>query len=104
MHLLPLPNRVPIDDFKNAVIALTLFDKNDRDVFECLSKLYGFSQNPQEKQQPHLSTHIIVHKIEQIAASATLRQLWALKQKHQNTVKLPNIVKLDWLIDSMMVG
>jgi len=43
MHLLPLPQRVPITDFKIAIITMSLFEKNDKEVFECLAKLYGFS-------------------------------------------------------------
>jgi hypothetical protein len=49
MHLMPLPTRVPINCFKIAVIALTLFEKKDREVFECLANLYGFSKNPNER-------------------------------------------------------
>jgi len=33
MHLFPLPVRVPIEAFKPATITLTLFDKNDKEVF-----------------------------------------------------------------------
>ena len=73
MHLMPLPQRVPIDVLSQAIIALTLFEKNDKDIFECLAKIYGFGRSPQEKMQPHLSTHIIVNKVDQIAKSATLR-------------------------------
>ena len=73
MHLMPLPQRVPIEVLSQATIALTLFEKNDKDIFECLAKIYGFGRSPQEKMQPHLSTHIIVNKVDQIAKSATLR-------------------------------
>ena len=104
MHLMPLPQRVPIEGLSQATIALTLFEKNDKDIFECLAKIYGFGRNPQEKMQPHLSTHIVVNQLDKIAMSATLRQLWNLKQTHQEKIKLPIIVKLDWLIDSMMRG
>ena len=84
MHLMPLPQRVPIEGLSQATIALTLFEKkNDKDIFECLAKLYGFGRNPQEKLQPHLSTHIVVNQVDQLAKSATLRQVWTLKQTHQ---------------------
>ncbi len=58
MHLLPLPQRIPVADFGTTLIALTLFDKNDKEVFECLVKLYGFKPHP----KPWECTHIVVHK------------------------------------------
>ncbi|TNV81653.1 hypothetical protein FGO68_gene48 [Halteria grandinella] len=100
MHLLPLPNKVPIPSFSQAIVTLTLFEKNDREVFEFLVGLYGFGRNADEKQRPHRSTHIVVHKVEMLAQSATLKALSMIKTQRER----PKVVSLDWLIDSMMFG
>lgn len=42
MHLLPLPQRIPVTEFETVNVALTLFEKADKDVFDRLVKLYGF--------------------------------------------------------------
>lgn len=100
MHLLPLPNKVPIASFSKAIVTLTLFDQNDREVFEFLVGLYGFGKNLDERQMPHRSTHIVVHKVDLLAQSATLKQLSLIRTQRQK----PQVVSLDWLIDSMMFG
>jgi hypothetical protein len=55
---------VPVSNFASVSVSLTLFDKNDRDVFECLVRLYGFARNPEEKTKPHKSSVIVVHKLD----------------------------------------
>lgn len=42
MHLLPLPQRIPVAELSRVSVALTLFEKADKDVFDRLVKLYGF--------------------------------------------------------------
>lgn len=55
MHLLPFPMKVPIPQFSEVSITLTCFDKPDREIFECMVKMYGFARNSVEK-----CTHIVV--------------------------------------------
>jgi hypothetical protein len=100
MHLLPLPVKVPLPAFRAATVTLTLFEKSDREVFEFLVGLYGFSRNPDERNKPHHSTHIVLHKVDKLTQSATLKTLSVIKTARQ----MPKVVTLDWLIDCMMTG
>ena len=98
MHLLPLPHRIPVKQFEQAIVTLTLFDPNDREVFECLVKLYGFGTT----KNPSKCTHIVVHKEELLISSKTLEYLFIRRSSSSST--FPQIVNLNWLIDSMISG
>ena len=94
---------MPIKSFESVSITLTLFDKNDKEVFECLSKLYGFMKNKDEKTSPEKSDYIVVCKVEILANSFTLRQVMTNTNGLKKEMKC-KIVHLDWLIDTLMTG
>eukprot|EP00347_Sterkiella_histriomuscorum_P001012 403373677 len=104
LYLYPLPQRVPIAEFNQALLLFTRCNNPiDEKVFKKLVSLYGFkyySKEDKVKQGAgYQPTHIVVFGDEPLVKSTTVSLF--LKKDPNN---MPLLVNTEWLIDQMFQG
>lgn len=96
LHLLPLPHRVPIVDFKQICIEFAMLGNQlDALVFENLANLFGFKK----AWKDGITTHLVLFETENLERSKKLQHLKENKFKNKVTV-----VDYGWLYDTMQAG
>ncbi|CDW73016.1 UNKNOWN [Stylonychia lemnae] len=115
LYLYPLPKRVPIVDFNQAILLFTRCQgrQKEEQIFRKVCKLYGFnyysqhfkSQQLYSKEQKQVQgesyrpTHIVVFGDEELKQSTTISYYYKIDKNN-----LPLIVNTNWLIDCMFNG